>query len=29
MIKEYEDAWVLGIQYDEAISVYGSQKGRC
>lgn len=25
MIKEYEDAWALGIQYNEAISVYNSE----
>ena len=24
MIKDYEDAWALGIQYNEAISAYNS-----
>lgn len=25
MIKEYEDAWVLGLQYNEAVSIYNSE----
>ncbi len=25
MIKDYEDAWVLGIQYNEALSEYTSE----
>lgn len=25
MIKDYEDAWALGMQYNEAISVYNSE----
>jgi hypothetical protein len=25
MIKEYEDAWALGIQYNEAVSAYDSE----
>ena len=25
MIKDYEDAWALGMQYNEAISVYNAE----
>lgn len=24
MVKDYEDAWALGMQYNEAVSVYNS-----
>jgi hypothetical protein len=25
MIKDYEDTWALGIQYNEAVSAYDSE----
>ncbi len=25
MIKDYEDAWALGLQYNEALSEYNSE----
>lgn len=25
MIKEYEDAWALGIQYNNAVYIYNSE----